>query len=1064
MIVVKRNGAEVSYDMSKPVNAMKRANNEVSRSERISMKDAKQIARDIKKCGRQKITVEEIQDLVEFGLMKYGKFNLAKKYILYRYIHGLFRGANSTDDSVMGIINVNNKDVLEENSNKDSIILSTQRDLIAGEVSKDLTYRVLLPKHISAAEACGILHFHDADYFVQHMHNCFSRDTRFITTNGTISFNDVEDGDIVYVYSHDGKVHRAVVHSYGVQKLNKYTLKRGTYSRKEVFATSNHTWLLSDGTRTTNLKVGDKLLQTPVIEDFSKEDLDENLAYYWCLGFALGDGTDYDNRKYGQTGSYGIRVRLCGDKVRFAEIFERAGFNVTNPESRNSEDLDIHITQQFKKDFLDNKVYNKISLEEKKALFDGYLSADGEFRGKSYATGVSTINDSLRELIYSISETCGYYIGAERTVEGSTNFTDLRTPMHHIQFSREQYYKQKWTVESIEYCKEDEVWCLEVEDTHSFILSGGIVTGNCCLINIQDMLDNGTVINGNMIERPKSFRVACTVLTQIIAVVASHQYGGQSVNIKYLGKYVDISYKKHFARLQKKFGKVLYKKYYDKWKDKFAVYGESVRNEFREFLTYMMNDLAHEEAMDILKHEIKDGVQTIQYQLNTLVTTNGQSPFVTLFLELDEKDPYIDYTAMIIEEIFKQRIQGIKDKSGVYVTPAFPKLIYVLDEHNIFKDGKYDYLTLLAAQCSAKRMVPDYISAKKMREYYDGEVFSCMGCRSFLSPWKKTEEYVHDNNEPESEIGKYKWEGRFNMGVVSINLPQIGILCQGDFDKFWKMLDERIDLCIEALMCRYYQLRGTLSDVSPIHWQYGALARLKPGETIDKLLKDGYATISLGYIGVYEMCLLMTGKSHTSEEGQKFARDVMTHLRERCEQAKKETGLGFGLYGTPAESLCYKFARKDEELYGDSIPEDIYDDIVGKGYYTNSYHVDVREEISAFDKLKFESQFQDISSGGAISYVEVPNLVDNIDAVVEVIKFIYDNIKYAEINTRNDICLKCGFEGEITTNAEGEWECPCCHNKNQGLMKITRRTCGYIGTFYWNVGKTKEINSRVLHL
>ena len=394
MKIIKRDGRIVDYDRQKIEVAIEKANRDVVGKEKATKGEIKEIIDYIESLGKKRILVEDVQDIIEEKLMEMGKHKLAKEYIVYRYNRALVRKSNTTDESILGLIRNENKELAEENSNKNTMLASTQRDYIAGEVSRDLTNRLLLPEKIVKAHQEGILHFHDADYFVQHMHNCFSRDTRFITTNGTISFNDVEDGDIVYVYSHDGKVHRAVVHSYGVQKLNKYTLKRGTYSRKEVFATSNHTWLLSDGTRTTNLKVGDKLLQTPVIEDFSKEDLDENLAYYWCLGFALGDGTDYDNRKYGQTGSYGIRVRLCGDKVRFAEIFERAGFNVTNPESRNSEDLDIHITQQFKKDFLDNKVYNKISLEEKKALFDGYLSADGEFRGKSYATGVSTINDS----------------------------------------------------------------------------------------------------------------------------------------------------------------------------------------------------------------------------------------------------------------------------------------------------------------------------------------------------------------------------------------------------------------------------------------------------------------------------------------------------------------------------------------------------------------------------------------------------------------------------------------------------------------------------------------------
>ena len=723
MKVIKRNNLIVEYDRIRIVNAIKSANNEVPDSEKATDDVIDLIVSNVEANFKSdSVSVEEIQDSIENLLMELGYYTLAKTYITYRYKRGIIRGKSTTDDAILGLIRAENKDILEENSNKDSIVLSTQRDLMAGEVSKDLTERVLLPKSIVKAEKSGIIHFHDADYFVQSMFNC-------------------------------------------------------------------------------------------------------------------------------------------------------------------------------------------------------------------------------------------------------------------------------------------------------------------CLINIKDMLENGTVINSETIDTPKSFRVACTVMTQIIAAVASSQYGGQSVNIKHLGKYAEVSYNKIKSKLNLSLSSLV---------DKF-----STKEEFDEFISNT--------AMTNLRQEIKDGVQTIQYQLNSLMTTNGQSPFVTLFLELDDNDKYENYTAMIIEEIFKQRIVGIKNEFGVYTTPAFPKLIYVLDENNIFKGGKYDYLTELAVECSAKRMVPDYISAKKMREYYDGEVFSCMGCRSFLSEWK-------DEND------NYKWEGRFNQGVVSINLPQIAILAKKDEDKFWNLLDERLDLCFEALMCRHKSLEGVLSDVSPIHWQYGAISRLKSGETIDKLLHNGYSTISLGYIGIYEMTLLMKEVSHTTTIGKNFALRVLKYLGDTCDKWKDKTGIGFGLYGTPAESLCYKFARKDAEIYGKLIPSDIYEDIVGKGYYTNSYHVDVREDITAFDKLEFESVFQDISSGGAISYVELPNIVNNIGAAKELVKFIYDNIKYAEINTRNDICHSCGFEGEIKTNKNDEWKCPQCHNKNQNKMTITRRTCGYIGSYYWNKGKTKEINSRKLHL
>lgn len=537
---------------------------------------------------------------------------------------------------------------------------------------------------------------------------------------------------------------------------------------------------------------------------------------------------------------------------------------------------------------------------------------------------------------------------------------------------------------------------------------------NCCLINIKDMLDNGTVMNGKLIESPKSFQVACTVTTQIIASVASSQYGGQSVDIRHLGKYLRKSIEK----------------YENKYREKYKDFDE---------------DLIKELALDRAKDELKSGVQTIQYQINTLMTTNGQSPFVTLFLNLVEGDEYIEETALIIEEILKQRIEGIKNEKGVYVTPAFPKLVYVLDEHNCLKGGKYDYLTEMAVKCSAKRLYPDYISAKKMRENYQGNVFSPMGCRSFLSPWK-------------DEKGEYKWEGRFNQGVVSINLPQIGIIANNE-EEFWKLFDERLELCKEALMCRHKALLGTTSDVSPIHWQYGAIARLPKGEKIDRYLVGGYSTLSLGYIGLYEVTKLMTGVSHTDPIGTEFALKVMNYMRAKTDKWKAETGLGFALYGTPAESLCYRFARLDTQRYGK------IKDITDKGYYTNSYHVDVREEISAFDKFTFESQFQPISSGGAISYAEIPNMNKNLDALADVVKFIYDNIQYAEFNTKSDYCQVCGFDGEIQLDKDSnDWVCPQCGNKDHSKMNVIRRTCGYLGENFWNEGKTKEIGQRVLHL
>ena len=708
MKVIKRDGRAVDFDQAKIVIAIEKANKEVKPSQRATKEEIKEIVSYIESMDKKRILVEDIQDIIEEKLMEYQKYELAKKYIVYRYTRALVRKQNTTDESILGLIRNENKELAEENSNKNTVLASTQRDYIAGEVSRDLTKRLLLPEKIVKADEEGVLHFHDADYFIQ-------------------------------------------------------------------------------------------------------------------------------------------------------PIF------------------------------------------------------------------------------------------------------------------------------------------------------------NCCLINIGDMLDNGTVMNGKMIESPKSFQVACTVTTQIIAAVASNQYGGQSVDMKHLGKYLRKS--------REKFKKEIEENYKDR----------------------LPSDVVDQLVEARLKSELKAGVQTIQYQINTLMTTNGQSPFVTLFLHLENDDPYIEENAMIIEEVLRQRYEGIKNEDGVYVTPAFPKLVYVLDEHNCLKGGKYDYLTKLAVKCSSRRMYPDYISAKKMRENYEGNVFSPMGCRSFLSPWK-------------DENGNYKFEGRFNQGVVSINLPQIGIVADGDEEKFWKIFDERLELCKEALMCRHYALLGTKADTSPIHWRYGAIARLGQGEKIDKLLYGGYSTISLGYIGLYELTKLMKGVPQTAPEGKEFALKVMQHMKNKTAEWKQETNTGFALYGTPAESLCYKFARIDKERFG------TIEDVTDKGYYTNSYHIDVREKIDAFSKLKIESEFQDLSRGGAISYIEIPNMKNNLKALEEVVKFIYDNVQYGEFNTKSDYCHECGFDGEIIINKDNEWECPKCGNKDHAKMTVVRRTCGYLGENFWNTGKTKEIKARVMHL
>ena len=534
---------------------------------------------------------------------------------------------------------------------------------------------------------------------------------------------------------------------------------------------------------------------------------------------------------------------------------------------------------------------------------------------------------------------------------------------------------------------------------------------NCMLINLEDMLQNGTVINNKLVEKPKSFSTACTIVTQIIAQIASGQYGGNSITIKHIAPFLRETYNKY------------YKKY------------------ILEFDGTVATKLAEDRMLE----ELKSGIQTIRYQLSTLHTSNGQSPFSTIYLEIEEGHEYEREMALICEEMIRQRLEGMKNYKGQNIGEEFPKLVYLLDEHNCLEGGKYDYITKLAAKCSAKRLVPDYQSAKIMRKNYEGETFPPMGCRSHLSPWK-------------DENGNYKWYGRFNQGVISLNLVQIALTANKDMNKFWEVLDERLELCKEALMVRHNLLLGTTSDVSPIHWQHGGIARLKKGEKIDKLLKNGYSTLSLGYVGICEMTYAMLGVSHTTKEGEEFALKVMNHLNNTCQEWKKKTGLGFGLYGTPGESLTSRFCRIDKQKFGE------IKNVTDRMYYTNSYHVHVTEEIDAFSKLKFESQFHDISLGGCISYVEVPNMNKNLEAVEQIINYIYHNVQYAEINTKSDVCFKCGYNGEILLNDELEWYCPNCNNKSTNDMQILRRTCGYLGSNVWGKGRTQEIGQRVLHL
>ena len=741
MKIIKRNGSEATFDLVKIIAAVTKANNVVAEEARMTPMQIRRIAESVENSClsmNRALSVEEIQDLVEDQIMAHGAFEVAKNYITYRYTRTLVRKSNTTDEKILSLIESNNEEVKQENSNKNPTVNAVQRDYMAGEVSKDLTARVLLPQDIVEAHNEGIIHFHDADYFAQHMHNCD-------------------------------------------------------------------------------------------------------------------------------------------------------------------------------------------------------------------------------------------------------------------------------------------------------------------LVNLDDMLQNGTVISGTLIEKPHSFSTACNIATQIIAQVASNQYGGQSISLTHLAPFVDVSRQK---------------------------IRRTVLEEIKSFGVQPSEETISKVVETRLRDEIRRGVQTIQYQVVTLMTTNGQAPFITVFMYLGEarNEQERKDLAIIIEETLRQRIEGVKNEKGVWITPAFPKLIYVLEKDNITEDTPYWYLTKLAAECTAKRMVPDYISEKKMREYKlskgetpgNGDVYTCMGCRSFLTPDRSGNGWNNVANAGNYEPGKPKYYGRFNQGVVTINLVDVALSSGGGLDKFWRIFDERLDLCYRALMCRHNRLKGTLSDAAPILWQYGALARLKKGEPIDKLLYGGYSTISLGYAGLYECVKYMTGKSHTDPAATPFALDIMHHLNDACAKWKAETDIDFSLYGTPLESTTYKFAKCLQKRFG------VIPGITDKNYITNSYHIHVTEQINAFDKLAFESQFQALSPGGAISYVEVPNMQQNLDAVLEVMKFIYDHIMYAELNTKSDYCQVCGYDGEIEIKEDKDgkliWVCPQCGNTDQSKMNVARRTCGYIGTQYWNQGRTQEIRDRVLHL
>lgn len=1025
MKIIKRNGQEADFDLDRIVKAVTAANKEVPEYQQMTDMEILCVADNAKRQIDEfhyAVSVEEIQDIVERQIMKFAPV-VAQTYIRYRHKRELARQANTTDAAILSLLDYENEEVKQENSNKNPVVASVQRDYMAGEVSKDLSRRVILPKDVVEAHDKGIIHFHDMDYFSQHIFNCFDQYTKFITDKGIKSFRDFRDGDVVYVKDMNGDLRKATVRCYGRQRMNIVTLKNMRMTRTFT-CTPNHRWILDDGTITTELKVGDKLWMLQDSTEYTINTTEE--AWAFCLGFAIGDG--YDNKIREDFSRWGgkLSVRLCGNKTKYVEYFKMAGFKITK--MKETEDLWCTYNGMYKQDFLNGHGWRFMDINTRILVFHGFYAADGSVD----TNRLSTADERVAEFVNEVAGLAGYFITSTRVDTGDTEYKKGRT-LINFHFRKRDLLNQKWTVESIEK-KTDKygkwsintAWCVEEPITHSFTLDGGIITGNCCLINLEDMLQNGTVISGVQIDKPKSFQTACTVATQIISTVASNQYGGQSVSLSHLAPFVEVSRQK--------------------WQERVRETLDGVAPEA------MINELAE----NLLYKECEAGMQTIQYQVITLMTTNGQAPFITVEMYLGEvKDPQTKKDlAMLIEIMLKQRILGVKNEKGIYITPAFPKIVYVLEEDNASEGSPYWYLTELAAKCTAKRMVPDYVSEKIMLQYKidengEGHCYPPMGCRSFLTP------YVDKDGKP-------KYFGRFNQGVVTINLPDVALSSGGDMEKFWNIFEERLELCHKALKCRHERLKGTLSDVSPIHWQYGAIARIEKGKPIDEFLYGGYSTISLGYAGLFECVKYMTGESHTSEAGKPFALEVMQKLNDKCAEWKAAENIAYSVYGTPLESTTYKFAKALQRRFG------IIKDVTDHNYITNSYHVNVREEIDAFSKLSFESEFQRLSPGGAISYIEVPDMQDNIPAVLDIIKFIYDNIMYAELNTKSDYCQECGWDGqiEIVNDESGKliWKCPNCGNTDQSKMNVARRTCGYIGTQFWNQGRTQEIKDRVVHV
>ena len=1022
MTVIKRNGSIEKFSKQKIIDSIKKANSSLSKEFQITSKQITRIAIAVATSCidlTEPINIDKIEDLVEEKMMEAQAFELAKSYIKFRYRKELIRKSNTTDESIKELIEGSSEYWNTENSNKDAKVVTTQRDYLAGITSTDISKRLLLPKDVVDAHDAGIIHFHDMDYFAQNaLNNCFHGHTKLVTDKGVRPFNSFYDGDVIKVKDLNGIWRKATIHTYGKQNMVNVVFRAGR-SVQNIVCTRNHRWVLRDGSITTNLNVGDTLWGLQCSTYFDLDD-DENKEYF-AYGFILGDGTDITN-------SIGCSVRLCGDKVKHYSLFKSLGY--CENKISGSTDVIMYRKDLFSKsNFIANKCWKLLTMKQKIALFNGYYAADG-FK---YCNGIATSNDNLAEMIEDISAIAGYYITSHRFQEHRKTKYSEDSSIHTYRFVVHQPPNKCWKVESISsYYGNSEflAWCVEEPITHTFTLANGIVTGNCCLINLNDMLQNGTMINGVKIDKPHRLLTATTIATQIITAVASSQYGGCSINLADLAPFVRMSH--------------------DGYVEKYLKRGMS-DSDSKKF--------ANE---DTLK-EIVDSVQTFNYQINSMSTTNGQAPFLTVFMYLNQANEYKDELAMLIEEFLNQRILGMKNKNGVYVTPAFTKLIYVLEEDNITKGSKYWYLTELSAKCTSKRMVPDYISEKVMKKLKvngngDGDCYSVMGCRSALTPDKTGNGYNNIAKALDYEPGKPKYSGRFNQGVVTINLADVALSSGKDMDKFWKIFDERLELCHRALQVRHKRLSKVTSDVAPILWQHGAFARLEPGESVHPLLHGGYSTISLGYAALYECVKYMTGESHTAGKGKEFGLKVMQHMNDKCAEWKEVENIDYSLYGTPIESTTYKFAKCLQKRFG------IIPGITDKDYITNSYHVHVTEKIDAFEKLRLESEFQRLSPGGAISYVETPDLTKNVDAVLSLMQFIYDNIMYAELNCKSDYCMNCGYDGEIEIQNDLTWKCPNCGNTDQSKMSVTRRTCGYLGSHYWNKGRTQEIKERVLHL